>query len=474
MEKIISKTNGLILFLFIVLGFVLFYRFDSNYLTHWDEAWHADISRNVAYGEIATLIWNKEPFFDKPPLYFWLSGATMKVFGVGEFAARLPSVMAGLGTGVVLYFLAIVLFNKSTAILAFIVFTSTIGFLFRARTGNLDALFTFFILASILSFYKFYQQKLVKWSIAMGVILGLGFLTKGALIFLFPLLSLLYIIPRRRHRLLNLPFLTGSIFIGIAISLTWVLFTFLNNGYPFIESFLANQLGKISTSSLFWKNFSLEYIWHLKSGLKLWFIPFIAGFIYVFLKWRNSHKIILIIYFVSLFIVLSFSENKSNWFLMPLYPITALAIAYSLNVLGKKIGKKGTVIIIMISFFISSLQLFFYRDNYIVPDIAGDEAKVALAARDLTTADDVLYLTNYYYPTIVYYSQRQTHAVYSENQHNTAWWIKPKDDWIKILQKDRVFIITTREELESLRGYFSQYKFEVLYQSGEKMLLKKV
>src|SRR5665647_1354434 len=36
------------------------------------------------------------PFWGKPPLSFWLSAASIKLFGVNEFAARLPSFLCGL------------------------------------------------------------------------------------------------------------------------------------------------------------------------------------------------------------------------------------------------------------------------------------------------------------------------------------------------------------------------------------------
>ena len=37
------------------------------------------------------------PFLGKPPLFVWLSAISVKLFGVNEFAARLPSIFCGLG-----------------------------------------------------------------------------------------------------------------------------------------------------------------------------------------------------------------------------------------------------------------------------------------------------------------------------------------------------------------------------------------
>ena len=35
------------------------------------------------------------PFFHKPPLFYWITAAAMKLLGVGEWPARLPSLLGG-------------------------------------------------------------------------------------------------------------------------------------------------------------------------------------------------------------------------------------------------------------------------------------------------------------------------------------------------------------------------------------------
>lgn len=470
----ITKNHAIVFLGFLLLAFLLFYKIGDNFLTHWDEAWHADVSRNVAQsGDLIKLRWNGEPFFDKPPVYFWLSALSMKLFGFTEFAARLPSVVAGFGVGVLLYLLARMLCNKSVALISLLVFSSTIGFLFRARTGNLDALLIFWILASMVSFYKAYQLVSVKWFVIMGVALGFGFLTKGAIVFAFPFVCLIYLLIRKEYPMLKPKFLLGSFLIGASISLLWVFVSFLINGEGFIEGFFVNQTGKLSTSIYFSENFSFEYILHVKSGLKIWFVPFALSFFYSLYKWRNTRNVILSIYLLLFFSVLSFSENKSNWFLMPLYPITALMIGYTVYEFGKKFFINSSALTTLV-FIVASLQLFFYRNEFIVPDITVDDAKVAIAAKSETEENDILYLTNYYYPTVVYYGERKTYAVYSEHEENLAWWVKPKTAWRDILKNKNVFIVTNSEEFEILKQSYPNYKFTVLYEKGEKKLVKKI
>lgn len=472
-----EKTKGVLTALiFFALFVIFFWNLGLPHLTNWDEAWNADIARNMLKtGNILTPIWNTQSFFDKPPLYFWLSALSFKIFGVSEFSARFFSALSGFGVGVLVYFLCRSLFNKDVAILSLVILGSTIGFLFRAHTGNLDVLLAFFIMLSIFSFFKGLISKNKMWFMVFGISVGLGFLTKGTIAFLFPIMAVFYPLLKSEYNTLKVQFLPVSIVIGLVISLTWFIISYFANGQEFIANFLLNQTEKWVPSLYFWKSFSLEYISFLKNGLKFWFLLFIPSLFFVGYYWQKTKSQLLLVFFVLLFVALSFSENKSNWFLVPLYPVISIITAFGIYQITKKfLGQKFIMPVALLIILIAAFQNFLYRNEYIVPDIAGDEARVALAAKNFTEKDDILYLTNYYYPTTVYYSERKVYAVYSEQERNLPWWIKQQTDWGKILEINRVFIITTKEELESLKEYFSKYKFELLYQSGEKILLKKV
>lgn len=477
MEKEVARITGILTPIAILgITFLFLFKLGSTYLTNWDEAWYADIARNMARtGNLITPIWNHEPFFDKPPLYFWLSTLAFNIFGISEFSARFFSAISGIGVCMLVYFFGRTLFNKSVALLSLIILGSTIGFLYRSRTGNLDALLTFWIFLSIFSFYRASINRSAFWFLIVGLSVGLGFLTKGAISFVFPVVAILYLTFRREHEVVKLPKFWVGIFLGVAVALLWILVSFLNNREGFITDLLLNQTQKWIPSFYFWQSFSLDYMQFLKSGLKFWFILLIPSFFFVLFCWKKTKLLPLLVYFSFIFILLSFSENKSDWFLMPLYPLTSLMIGYALDTFTRKFfGEKFLIPVMSIIFLVAVLQNVVYKDQFIVADIAGDEAEIALVAKKLTQKGDVLYLTNYYYPTTVYYSERKTYAVYSEHENNVPWWVKPKTEWQTILRNERVFIITTREEFENFKIYFSGYNFKLLHQSGEKMLLKKV
>ncbi len=475
MKRILTNNKVLFLALTIYIVFLLFFKLGDTYLTNWDEAWYGDISRNMMRsGNLVTPIFNREPFFDKPPLYFWLTAFSFRMFGVSEFSQRFFSALSGVGTGILVYCLARLLANSYGGFISVFVLFSSVGFLYRARTGNLDTLLTFFILLSVVSFYKGYLKKSNKWFLLFGISIGLGFLAKGVVSFLFPLVASLYLLLLKD--MISLRKTITAVCLGIGIALSWVFVSYLANGERFLSDFYTNQTSKVYATPFFWANFSFDYIWHIKSGMKLWFLFLIPCIFYLTKKSKvNHYYLLLVVYFISFYVILLFSRITSNWFLMPLYPIGALIIGIGVcNITSYYLGRKFLIPILFIIVGISFFQQVRYKNEYIVPNVSFDEAQVAQAAKRLTNQDDVLYLTNYYFPTTIFYSNRKVYAVYSEQEENQAWWVKPRTAWREILKGDRVFVATTREEFKNLSDYFSPYKFEILYQSGQKLLLKRV
>ena len=88
-----------------LLGMVLFIPFlGSVHLFDWDEVNFAESAREMLLsGNYQKVQINFMPFMEKPPLFFWLQAASMKVFGVNEFAARFPNALIGVVTLVLVY-----------------------------------------------------------------------------------------------------------------------------------------------------------------------------------------------------------------------------------------------------------------------------------------------------------------------------------------------------------------------------------
>ncbi len=92
--------------LFIIAGAILlFFPFlGAVHLFDWDEVNFAECAREmVVTGDYFNVQINFQPFWEKPPVFIWMQAVSMNIFGVNEFAARLPNALCGIATLLVLF-----------------------------------------------------------------------------------------------------------------------------------------------------------------------------------------------------------------------------------------------------------------------------------------------------------------------------------------------------------------------------------
>src|SRR5262245_5423548 len=64
---------------------LFFYQLGDGSLYDWDEATYAQIAKAMVLSQTwGTLYWNGTSFFEKPPLYSWLTALTYQVLGINE------------------------------------------------------------------------------------------------------------------------------------------------------------------------------------------------------------------------------------------------------------------------------------------------------------------------------------------------------------------------------------------------------
>ncbi|MAF13928.1 MAG: hypothetical protein CMI53_03475 [Parcubacteria group bacterium] len=128
--------------------------------------------------------WAKISFHDHPPLIFLIQHLSFLIFGQTIFALRLPFVLAGIGSVLLLYFIGKQLFNKQIGIIASLLLAVSSYHVWVSRTGLQESMVIFF---SLLAFYFFIKvidsHKYYQW----GIVLGLTLLTKHTALILLPI-----------------------------------------------------------------------------------------------------------------------------------------------------------------------------------------------------------------------------------------------------------------------------------------------
>ena len=119
-----------------------------------DEGRYAEIAREmVVSGDYVTPRDDFELYFEKPPLVYWANAASIKLFGVNEFAARLPSALFSIGQIVVTAALAEMIFGAATGLFAALALALSPLFFGFARFATLDPALAFFLTAALGAFY---------------------------------------------------------------------------------------------------------------------------------------------------------------------------------------------------------------------------------------------------------------------------------------------------------------------------------
>jgi 4-amino-4-deoxy-L-arabinose transferase-like glycosyltransferase len=90
------------------------------------------------------------PYFHKPPLFYWLTGASLAVFRINDWAARLPSLLAATATVFAVYLFVGRWANQTQARLTLVVLVTTPFFFGGAQFANLDMLVTACIAFTVL------------------------------------------------------------------------------------------------------------------------------------------------------------------------------------------------------------------------------------------------------------------------------------------------------------------------------------
>lgn len=216
------------------------------HLFDWDEINFAESAREmIVTGDYFRVQVNFAPFWEKPPLFFWLQAISMQLFGVNEFAARFPNAMIGVATLIVLYFLGKKekgeRFGAVWSLLYLCSFLPQVYF----RSAIIDPLFNLFIFLSAYHLFKALseQGKENRRSIWSGLFCGLAILTKGPVgLLLVALTWATYLVARKFKNRLRFKQIGLFALMVVTVTFPWFGVELIVNGPWFLVEFIHYQM----------------------------------------------------------------------------------------------------------------------------------------------------------------------------------------------------------------------------------------
>lgn len=266
-----------------------------------------------------------EFWYDKPPMYYWLVAAAFKIFGIGEFAARLPSALLAIGGSVVVYLSGRKLFNERTGLLAGLVLATSLEYFYLGKAAVTDITLTFFLTLALLA-YLHNRYDLLFIGAALAVV------TKGpiGIIFCAAIIGLHVIVTKNWAVFKQMKVLRGTI-LFLIIALPWYVLMYQYHGIAFIETFLGFHnvtrfLKPEHPSGTLW----YYYVPVLIFGFFPW-TAFMLQACKAALRQRNAdwnRLVFLVIWAVTVFVFFSMSQTKLVSYILPMYPPLALLVGW--------------------------------------------------------------------------------------------------------------------------------------------------
>jgi 4-amino-4-deoxy-L-arabinose transferase-like glycosyltransferase len=315
-----------------------------------DAAQYASISREMLRSNQYLEIYDRgKDFLDKPPLLFWCSALSMKIFGITNWAYKLPALLFILLGIYSTYKFSLLYYTRQTATLAAFILSSTQAYFLITNDVRTDGILTSLVIFSIWQLTLFLDKNQFKYLFAGALGAAGAMMTKGpvGLILIGFALGGDLLIKRNWKHILSWKWILFLIIIAIIlIPMCYGLYTQFDlhpekevyslKGPSGIKFFFWTQsFGRI-TGDIYWNNnagyfyFLQTILWDFQPWI-LFFIPALFIKIYALIKSRlksdTYHEYITLSGFVLGFLALSESKFKLPHYIFPLFPLAAIITA---------------------------------------------------------------------------------------------------------------------------------------------------
>lgn len=287
--------------------------------------------------EFFDLTYQGEPYFNKPPLFFWMLHLSTTLWGDHETALRLPGSLAAIGTVLLVYVLGTRLLSATAGFWAALVVATSHVFLWYGRRVLFDSTLTFLVTLALFAWIQVqFLGRSSRWYLLAFVSMALGAMLKEMHGFFLPLLVMsTYAVIQRDARMLKDRWFWG----GVAVA--FVMMT----GYAFmLGPGYQHHFKIVSAIGSVWNTGLAGSVGVARDGHPLyWYLGMMWADFFpwcavlpsaLWLLWRQrplrAHptELLLLVWVLSLFTAFSLATLKREPYLMTIVPGIGLMIGY--------------------------------------------------------------------------------------------------------------------------------------------------
>lgn len=326
-----NRQAGFYVLLSMMLGSVfLLIRLHEGDLAGYDDAIYAHMAKTmVRSGDWWNITFNGYIDPENPPMLIWLQAISMKLFGISDFAAKLPSALCGIAILPFVFAIGRKIFNDAwTPLAGALIMLMTPYFLKYATHAMTDVPFMFLCTVAVWCYLCSFDKPILMP--VAGVFTGFAILTRSVIGFIPLLFIIAHLIASKRLRKLIFP-LSGCVLASLAVPAVW--FVSMGNLHPdFWNGHLGFILSKTPPSEgslMRWFLGLFQYPYLLAKNYWPWALFAAIGI------WKYARRLgktekaplVLILWVAAVIVPLSFAGSKVLRYIMPAFPAFSLLVA---------------------------------------------------------------------------------------------------------------------------------------------------
>lgn len=317
-------------------GFFFFWRIAAFGLIGADEPRYAQVAREMlARHDWITPTLGSIPWLEKPPLYYWQAILAFRVFGVSDWAARLPGAIDATFLLLAAYWF-LRRFRAECALDGALMLATSAGVVGFARAASTDMPLASTFAIAMLAWFAWLETGKRTLLVLFYVALAFATLSKGPVApFLAAIIILFFAMSQRSwgiaHKTLSLPGLMAFLIIG----LPWFVLVQLRNPQFFRVFLLEHNLARFGTNMFHHPEPFWYYIPVTLLGWVPWTVFIVAAGVCSIRRLRSpaadSLNTFLMIWVAVFVLFFSISQSKLPGYILPAIPAGVLLLANFLS-----------------------------------------------------------------------------------------------------------------------------------------------
>ena len=313
-------------------AFFFFWQLSSFGLIGADEPRYAQVAREMLERhDWITPTLSGAPWLEKPPLYYWQAIIAYRIFGVSDWAARLPSAFDATLLVFAAYFFLRRL-RPGFALDGGLIMASCVGIVGFARAASTDMPLAATFTVAMLGWWVWFESGCRDWLLVSYGFLALAMLAKGPVaLFFAAVIILIFALTQRSWRIITGSLWPPAVVLFFIIGLPWYVLVQLMNPQFFRIFILEHNLARFGTNMFHHPEPFWYYVPVSLLAWMPWVVFVVAAIALVIRRLRSpnsdSLNLFLMIWLLVVIALFSASSSKLPGYILPAIPAGVLVLA---------------------------------------------------------------------------------------------------------------------------------------------------